>query len=49
MRIIKLATKKEAASGKATQDMLRKLEKIWQKEVVFMPYGKQGRGFYIKN
>lgn len=48
MRLIKKATKKEAYGSKPKQDIMRKLSEIHNVEVVYMPYGNEGKGFYIK-
>ena len=47
MKLIKKANKKEAIGGKATQNTMLKLKEIYKKEVVYMPYGREGKGFYI--
>ena len=47
MQFIKKATKRESLSSKATQDALRKLNAVYNQEVVYMPYGNKGKGFYL--
>jgi len=41
---IRKPTKKETYGNK--QDALRRLSNELEKEVVYMPYGEKGRGFY---
>ena len=43
---IRKPTKKETYGNK--QDAIRKLSDKLKKEVVYMPYGDQGKGFYSK-
>ena len=49
MKMLKKATKREIYGEKSKQDTMRKLSKIYNKEVVFMPYGNKGKGFYIND
>ena len=48
MEIVKKATKKEIYGNKPKQYTMRKLSEKYNCEVVYMPYGKEGKGFYIK-
>lgn len=47
MIFIREATKKEKFGNK--QSILRKLKARYNKEVVYMPYGKDGQGFYLRD
>ena len=47
MKLVKRVTK--ILNKSQCQATMRKLSNIYRYEVVFMPYGKEGRGFYIKN
>ena len=47
MKLIKKATKKETYGNKPKQDTMRKLSNQYNAKVFYMPYGKEGKGFYI--
>ena len=44
--LIKLASKSEKYGGKIKQDKMRQLKEKYQCEIVYMPYGENGAGFY---
>lgn len=46
MELIKKATRQERYGGKLKQDTMRKLSELYGQDIVYIPYGKQGNGFY---
>ena len=44
---IKTANKKEQYGNKPKQDAMRKLSTMYNGNIVYKPYGKNGKGFYL--
>lgn len=47
MILIKKASKKEKYGNSEKQKTMLKLSEIYKTEIVFMPYGEKGCGFYL--